>query len=204
MAWLPAPWGALAVLSARDVSGLFYFLGVVFLCACIFEKKMPGLCAWSRVALEEGAAAAARTVRTNGCPSREGKGPCVFHSGVHLPKRWRRPRAAPGNLTQLVEHGAGETKAFAVLQTCPETLGWPAARGCSASLACEREQHQYAFLGGFAGVAGRPSSPCSLEQGWAGHTARWSCFSIPVSIDSRTLTVLLNYPNPIAKLSAWG
>lgn len=81
---------------------------------------MPGLRAWSRVALEEGAAAAAGTMRTNGCPSRERKGPCVFHSGVHLPKQWRRPRAAPGNLTQLVEHGAGETKALLGCKLVPK------------------------------------------------------------------------------------
>lgn len=64
---------------------LILFLGLFCLCACIFEKKAAGLLglpARSGVALKEGAAAGAQTMRANGCPSQERKGPCVFRRGI--------------------------------------------------------------------------------------------------------------------------
>lgn len=100
----------------------------------------------------------------------------------------------------VVKHRAGKTKDFLCCKLVLKPWGGRWRGGASASLPCERGHWWYPLLCGFAGAMGSPSP----EQGWAGHVAERSCFSVPLSVDRRTSTALLNYLNLIAELSTRG
>lgn len=140
-------------------------------------------------------------VQTGACPGKERVPVCFMGASADRSRRGSRGQhvgISPG----VVKHRAGKTKALLCCKLVLKPWGgrWRggALLPCPAGGGIGGTRYWVVLLVRWAAPARRAA------RSGAGDAAERSCFSVPLSVDGRTSTALLNHLNPTAELSTRG